>query len=67
MRYKKRHPFSFYYSFYKKLTYFYNIWPTVYWVNLQHNSYSITRLTYVGHYLGKVSYIVITLATDFTH
>ena len=34
---------------------FYNIWHTVYWVNLQHNSYWLTHLTYILmlHYLGK--------------
>jgi len=48
-----------------------DIWPTVYWFNLQHNNYySFTRLIYVLllHYLGKqVDCIVITLATKVTH
>jgi len=35
------------------------IWLTVYWVNLQHNNYSLTRLTYILllHYLGESSHL----------
>ena len=41
--------------FLQMLTYFYNTWHTVYWVNLQHNRYSFTHLTCVLllHYLEK--------------
>jgi len=37
------------------LTEFYNIWHTVYWVNVQHNHYLLTHLTYLPllHDLGK--------------
>ena len=42
-------------QFLRTLTDFYNIWRIVYGVNLQHNIYSYTRLTYVLllHYLGE--------------
>jgi len=59
--------------FLQTLTDFYNIWQIIYPVNLQHNSYWFTRLTYVLllHYLGKklvlCSCIELTLATKVTH
>ena len=59
--------------FLQTLTDFYNIWQIIYRVNLQHNSYWFTRLTYVLllHYLGKklvlCSCIELTLATKVTH
>jgi len=44
-------------TFLQILTSLCNIWPTVYWVNLQHDSYWFTHLTYVLllHYLGEMS------------
>jgi len=64
---QKTSSFLFYCSVYKCQP-MSTIWPTVYWVNLQHNN--VTRLTYVLllHYLGETrELIVITLATNVTH
>jgi len=56
---KKRLPIFTVLQFLQTLTKLYNIWPTVYSVNvnLQQKSYLLTSLTYVLllHYLGETS------------
>jgi len=48
---------------------FYNIWHTVYWVNLQHSSYWFAHLTYVLllHYLEKHCHIDKTVRQHIVH
>jgi len=43
------------------LTNFYDIWHTLCWVNLQHNSYWFAHFTYVLllHYLGKINSLLL--------
>jgi len=55
LHFKKCPPFSYDCSFYKCWPIFYNIWYTVYRVNVQHNCYLFTHLTYILllRYLGK--------------
>ena len=61
---QKFSPFLFYSSFFLQ-----TLIEHLYWVNLRHNNYWFSRLTYILllFYLGKVNCIVITLETEVTH